>query len=172
VPAGVIFYPARFQVALVGNRLSTQGLTLNPAQLNSIVIQRDQSVVSFINQQCSLRGKGIPYMPAKDVFHEAVKKALLNEGWTITADPLYIQFGGVDLYVDLAAEKVIAAEKDGRKIAVEIKSPVHQLSHCSASRRAGAGIVSGRPGGYVPGIFHFAFCPSGRGPATTQAHRL
>ena len=51
-------------------------------------------------------------MPAKDVFHEAVKKALLNEGWTITADPLYIQFGGVDLYVDLAAEKIIAAEKD------------------------------------------------------------
>jgi len=61
-------------------------------------------------------------MPAKDVFHEAVKKALLNEGWTITADPLYIQFGGVGLYVDLAAEKIIAAEKDGRKIAVEIKS--------------------------------------------------
>ncbi len=61
-------------------------------------------------------------MPAKDMFHEAVKKALLNDGWTITADPLYIEFGGVDLYVDLAAEKVIAAEKNGRKIAVEIKS--------------------------------------------------
>ena len=61
-------------------------------------------------------------MPAKDIFHETVKKALLNDGWTITADPLYIEFGGVDLYVDLAAEKVIAAEKNGRKIAVEIKS--------------------------------------------------
>ena len=61
-------------------------------------------------------------MPAKDMFHEAVKKALLNDGWTITADPLYIEFGGVDLYVDLAAEKVIAVEKNGRKIAVEIKS--------------------------------------------------
>jgi hypothetical protein len=61
-------------------------------------------------------------MPAKDIFHESVKRALLNDGWTITADPLYIEFGGVDLYVDLAAEKVIAAEKNGRKIAVEIKS--------------------------------------------------
>jgi len=61
-------------------------------------------------------------MPAKDIFHETVKKALLKEGWTITADPLYIQVGGVDLYVDLAAERVLAAEKNGRKIAVEIKS--------------------------------------------------
>ncbi|MBM4430806.1 MAG: fatty-acid oxidation protein subunit alpha [Chloroflexi bacterium] len=61
-------------------------------------------------------------MPARDRFHEAVKKGLQRDGWTITADPLYIEFGGVDLYVDLAADKVIAAEKEGRKIAVEIKS--------------------------------------------------
>ncbi len=61
-------------------------------------------------------------MPVRDKFHQAVKTALQHEGWTITADPLYLEFGGVDLYVDLAAEKVIAAEKEGRKIAVEIKS--------------------------------------------------
>ncbi len=61
-------------------------------------------------------------MPAKDKFHQAVKTALQNEGWTITADPLYLEFGGVDMYVDLAAEKMIAAEREGRKIAVEIKS--------------------------------------------------
>lgn len=61
-------------------------------------------------------------MPVKDTFHEAVKTGLLREGWRITADPLYVEFGGVDLYVDLAAEKVIAAEKDGRRIAVEVKS--------------------------------------------------
>lgn len=61
-------------------------------------------------------------MPAKDKFHEAVKKGLQRDGWHITDDPLYIEFGGVDLYVDLAAEKLIAAEKEGRKIAVEIKS--------------------------------------------------
>lgn len=31
-------------------------------------------------------------------------------------------FGGVDLYVDLGAEKIIAAQKGNAKIAVEIKS--------------------------------------------------
>ncbi len=61
-------------------------------------------------------------MPVKDKFHEAVRTALEREGWTITADPLYLEFGGVDVFVDLAAEKVIAAEKQGRKIAVEVKS--------------------------------------------------
>ncbi|PPJ64743.1 hypothetical protein CUN59_03375 [Cuspidothrix issatschenkoi CHARLIE-1] len=61
-------------------------------------------------------------MTAKDKFHDAVKNALIKEGWMITNDPLFIQFGGVDLYVDLGAEKMLAAEKDNQKIAVEIKS--------------------------------------------------
>lgn len=61
-------------------------------------------------------------MAAKDKFHEAVKNGLIKEDWIITNDPLYIPFGGVDLYVDLGAEKVIAAQKDNQKIAVEIKS--------------------------------------------------
>ena len=59
---------------------------------------------------------------AKDLFHNAVKQALLKEQWVITADPLIIKIGGVKLEVDLAAEKIVAAEKAGRKIAVEIKS--------------------------------------------------
>lgn len=33
------------------------------------------------------------------------------------------EYGGADLYVDLAAEKIIAAEKEGRKIASEIITP-------------------------------------------------
>jgi hypothetical protein len=61
-------------------------------------------------------------MSAKDVFHNAVKNALQKEGWIITDDPLFIRFGGINIYIDLGAEKVIAAEKDGQKIAVEIKS--------------------------------------------------
>lgn len=61
-------------------------------------------------------------MAAKDLFHDAVKNALLKEQWTITADPLKIKIDGVKLEIDLAAEKVIAAEKEGRKIAIEIKS--------------------------------------------------
>jgi len=61
-------------------------------------------------------------MAAKDLFHNAVKQALLKDLWKITADPLMIKIDGVKLEIDLAAEKVFAAEKAGRKIAVEIKS--------------------------------------------------
>ena len=61
-------------------------------------------------------------MPAKDVFHNAVIKALETENWIITADPLKLDVGGVEMYVDLGAEKLIAAEKNGTKIAVEVKS--------------------------------------------------
>lgn len=59
---------------------------------------------------------------AKDKFHDAVKNALIKEDWTITDDPLFLQFGGVDLYVDLGAEKLIAAQKENQKIAIEVKS--------------------------------------------------
>lgn len=61
-------------------------------------------------------------MPAKDFFHDVVKSALEKEGWNITDDPLFLRFGGLELYVDLGAEKIIAAQKDEEKIAVEIKS--------------------------------------------------
>lgn len=61
-------------------------------------------------------------MPAKDTTHNVVKNALAKEGWIITDDPLLVQFGDIDLYIDLGAEKIIAAEKNGEKIAVEIKS--------------------------------------------------
>ncbi|MEH2350624.1 MAG: element excision factor XisH family protein [Nostoc sp.] len=61
-------------------------------------------------------------MPAKDAFHAVVKTALEKEGWLITHNPYALQAGTLELYVDLGAEKVIAAEKQGQKIAVEIKS--------------------------------------------------
>ena len=59
---------------------------------------------------------------AKDLFHQAVKTALLKDGWTITSDPLIIRIDRIKLEIDLAAEKVFAAEKNGQKIAVEVKS--------------------------------------------------
>lgn len=61
-------------------------------------------------------------MSAKDSFHEVVKIALQKDGWQITHDPYNLQAGTLELYIDLGAEKVVAAEKDGQKIAVEIKS--------------------------------------------------
>ena len=60
-------------------------------------------------------------MPARDIFHQNVRNALTKDGWTITDDPLTLQFGTTDVFVDLGAEKLIAAEKEGLYIAVEIK---------------------------------------------------
>jgi hypothetical protein len=61
-------------------------------------------------------------MPAKDLFHQLVRTALEQEGWTITHDPYHIDLGFVDLYIDLGAERLIAAIKDNEKIAIEIKT--------------------------------------------------
>jgi hypothetical protein len=61
-------------------------------------------------------------MPARDIYHAHVKNALIKDGWTITHDPYPLHWGGRDTYIDLGAERIIAAEKSGEKIAVEIKS--------------------------------------------------
>jgi len=61
-------------------------------------------------------------MPAKDIFHSLVRTALEKEGWMITHDPYRIDLGFVDFYIDLGAERLIAATKDNEKIAVEIKT--------------------------------------------------
>jgi hypothetical protein len=61
-------------------------------------------------------------VPQRDIYHDAVKSALLKEGWTITHDPFTLPFGSHNLYVDLGAERLVAAERAGERIAVEIKS--------------------------------------------------
>lgn len=62
-------------------------------------------------------------MPAKDLYHDAVKNALVKDGWTITHDPLRLRLRrGKSLFVDLGAERLLAAERGPEKIAVEIKS--------------------------------------------------
>lgn len=61
-------------------------------------------------------------MPAKDYYHPVVLEALLADGWRITDDPLRLTLGARDFYVDLAAELPLAAEKDGVRVAVEVKS--------------------------------------------------
>lgn len=59
---------------------------------------------------------------AKDIFHDLVRTSLELEGWMITDDPYRLEFERVKFEVDLAAERVIAAERENNKIAVEIKS--------------------------------------------------
>jgi hypothetical protein len=61
-------------------------------------------------------------MPARDLYHETVKTALIKDQWVITHDPLTLKFGKKDFYVDLGASYLLAAEKVDLKIAVEIKS--------------------------------------------------
>ena len=61
-------------------------------------------------------------MARKDAMHDAARRALENDGWTVTHDPLQIPKGKQALYIDIGAEMPIAAERDGRKIAVEVKS--------------------------------------------------
>ena len=61
-------------------------------------------------------------MPAKDIFHDCVKHALIKDGWIVTDDPLSLKIGKKDLFIDLAAEKMLIAEKGTERIAVEIKS--------------------------------------------------
>lgn len=61
-------------------------------------------------------------MSALDRFHNAVKNALIADGWTVTHDPLRLTAGRRNVYVDLGAERLLAADKGNQKIAVEIKS--------------------------------------------------
>jgi len=61
-------------------------------------------------------------MPARDIYHDAVKNALIQDGWIITDAPLHLKWGQRDMYVDLGAKQLLAAEQGNNKIAVEIKS--------------------------------------------------
>ncbi len=61
-------------------------------------------------------------MSKKDAFHDAVKNALIKDGWTITHDPYKLEYRRDPLFVDLGAEAPLGAERAGRKIAVEVKS--------------------------------------------------
>ena len=71
-------------------------------------------------------------MAALDRYQNAVVHALEADGWTITNNPLTLSVGERTLYVDVAAERLLAAEKGVQKIAIEIKtfgspSPVTDL---------------------------------------------
>lgn len=71
---------------------------------------------------------------AKDIYHDKVRTALEKDGWTITDELFRLTIGSRSVYIDLGAEKLLAAEKEGCKIAVEIKSflspsPVNDLEN-------------------------------------------
>ncbi|MBE9111121.1 XisH family protein [Nodosilinea sp. LEGE 07298] len=61
-------------------------------------------------------------MAARDLFHTAVRHGLEKDQWRISNDPLELEWEEVKVKIDLAAERLIAAERGEEKIAVEIKS--------------------------------------------------
>lgn len=61
-------------------------------------------------------------MPKLDIIHNAVKNALIKDGWLVTDDPYIIQYRRTVLYADLGAERPIAVERNGQKLVVEVKS--------------------------------------------------
>ena len=61
-------------------------------------------------------------MAARDLIHNAVRNALVKDGWHITHDPLYVRYKGERVYVNLGARRLLAAQRGEEKIAVEIKS--------------------------------------------------
>ncbi len=71
-------------------------------------------------------------MPRRDQIHEAVKNALVKDGWTITDDPYRIVFEDTDVYADLRIMKSGAGTTLQRTLVIEVKgftgdSPMHNL---------------------------------------------
>ena len=61
-------------------------------------------------------------MARRDVIHDAVKNALIKDGWQITADPYRIIFKDATLEADMRADKLFVATRENRSIVIEVKS--------------------------------------------------
>lgn len=80
-------------------------------------------------------------MPAKDIYHDTVKRALIKDGWTITAENMRFPWGGTQTYIDILADEIFVAEKEGRKIAVEVKSFVGKSTLSELEKAIGQFII-------------------------------
>ena len=59
---------------------------------------------------------------ADDAIKPAVVAALLKDGWTVTHDPFTLDYEDITVLVDLAGERLLAAERGVERIAVEVKT--------------------------------------------------
>jgi hypothetical protein len=80
-------------------------------------------------------------MPAKDIYHEAVKNALIKDGWTIKADPYYIIYRKLRLVADLGAERPLSAQRGDEKIVIEVKSFINSSFIYDLERAVGQYII-------------------------------
>lgn len=75
-------------------------------------------------------------MSRKDTYHDLVKSALMKEGWRISHEPYFLQ-SDPKLSIDLGAERIIAADKNRDKIAVEVKSFIADFQVTELQRSVG-----------------------------------
>ncbi|PNW36521.1 UNVERIFIED_CONTAM: fatty-acid synthase [Euhalothece sp. KZN 001] len=80
-------------------------------------------------------------MPAKDIYHNGVKNALIKEGWRITNDPLRLKWGVREFFVDLGITKLIAAQKAEQTIAVEIKGFINRSAIADLEQALGQYLI-------------------------------
>ncbi|MFM6013636.1 MAG: element excision factor XisH family protein [Cuspidothrix sp.] len=80
-------------------------------------------------------------MPAKDIYHDSVKNALIKDGWIITADPYYIIYKKLRLVADLGAERSLSAQKGDEKIVTEVKSFINPSFIYDLERAVGQYII-------------------------------
>jgi XisH protein len=85
-------------------------------------------------------------MSKRDRLHQALRRTLEKDGWTVTADPLILVLEQAVLRADLGAEKTFAAEKAGRKIAIEVKdfTAASGISELEKKRWGSFSFTSGR----------------------------
>jgi hypothetical protein len=58
----------------------------------------------------------------KDKYHDAVKRALIADGWDVTHDPYLLRFGRRRALIDFGAQPALGASRGTETIAVEVKT--------------------------------------------------
>lgn len=80
-------------------------------------------------------------MPAKYKYYDAVLRALVKDGWTITDEEVHFVFGDRSIYVDLMAERPVLLERMAEKIAVEARTFAGKAKMADIERAIGQFVI-------------------------------
>jgi hypothetical protein len=56
------------------------------------------------------------------VIHDAVRNALVKDGWTITDDPYILELEELIVFADLGADRSLGAQRGDERLVIEAKS--------------------------------------------------
>jgi len=75
-------------------------------------------------------------MPAKDIYQDTVKNALIKDGWVIWGENFHIQVDeeSLAMFIDLVADELIGAEKNDRSGSKKFSRRVKAISISCCSR--------------------------------------